>query len=177
MPNFEQLPTLARRAILASFSQDQESFQVDSSDLPALGAFVTLWKNGELRGCIGHLEPIHDSVDREVWDCAVLAASKDPRFAPVSHEEMPAITIEVSLVLPYEPISDRSQLDPIHYGVIVEQDQRRGTLLPDIEGITTPDLQVQCAAEKAAIDLAKPHQLYRYKVHKVCESEDDNEQK
>src|SRR5215813_1858032 len=63
------------------------------------GAFVTLHNHGELRGCIGHIEP-NEPIDRVVPRCAVAAASSDPRFPPITAAELSEIEIEISLLGP-----------------------------------------------------------------------------
>ena len=104
------------------------------TDLPdASGAFVTLKKNGELRGCIGTLEcrrPLHEEVAR----VAVSAALEDPRFPPVGVAELDELDVEVSVLGPLEPIDP---LDPDaivigRHGLVVEQGARRGLLLPQV---------------------------------------------
>ncbi|HTL42911.1 MAG TPA: AmmeMemoRadiSam system protein A [Vicinamibacterales bacterium] len=105
-----------------------------ASDLPeASGAFVTLKKDGELRGCIGTLEcrrPLGDEIAR----VAVSAAREDPRFPPVTAAELPALSVEVSVLGPLEPI-DPADPDAIvigRHGLVVEQGWRRGLLLPQV---------------------------------------------
>jgi hypothetical protein len=103
-------------------------------DLPAAsGAFVTLKKHGELRGCIGTLEcrgPLREEVAR----AAVSAAREDPRFTPVVASELEDLDIEVSVLGPLEQI-DPSDPDAIvigRHGIVVEQGPRRGLLLPQV---------------------------------------------
>ncbi|MBQ46865.1 MAG: AmmeMemoRadiSam system protein A [Zetaproteobacteria bacterium] len=136
------------------------------------GVFVTLWLAGNLRGCIGHLEPRHQKLIMEIEQCAVLAATNDPRFSPVSIEELNQIKIDLSILNQAEPVRSETELDPLHFGVIVEQGMKRGTLLPAIEGIEDSKQQVRIAAEKAGIDLRQSHQLYRYQVIKLTEVDD-----
>jgi AmmeMemoRadiSam system protein A len=103
-------------------------------DLPeASGAFVTLKKHGQLRGCIGTLECRH-SLPEEVARVAVSAAREDPRFAPVQPSELDELEIEVSVLGPLEPI-DPCDPDAIvlgRHGIVVEQGHRRGLLLPQV---------------------------------------------
>ena len=104
------------------------------ADLPdASGAFVTLKKHGELRGCIGTLE-CRRTLPEEVARAAVSAASEDPRFAPVRASELDELDVEVSVLGPLE------QIDPMdpeaivigRHGLVVEQGARRGLLLPQV---------------------------------------------
>lgn len=97
----------------------------------------------------------------------MLAATRDPRFAPVRPEELDALRIEVSVLLPEEPVADPAELDPSVYGVIVrDREGRRGLLLPDIEGIDDPNEQVRIARRKAGIAPGEPVVLSRFKVLK-----------
>jgi uncharacterized protein len=99
----------------------------------ASGTFVTVKTHGELRGCLGTLES-RDGLARDVARCAADAASQDPRFAPVSAAELPAIAIDVSVLGPLESI-DPSRPNAIvvgRHGLVVEQGRRRGLLLPQV---------------------------------------------
>jgi AmmeMemoRadiSam system protein A len=128
------------------------------------GAFVSLHKNGQLRGCMGTIEPRMPSVAEEVIANAIHAATRDPRFPPVRPEEVDELDISVDVLSEAEPIESLSQLDPTRYGVIVEAGWRRGLLLPDLEGIDTAEEQVAIARRKALIAPDEPAQLYRFEV-------------
>ena len=95
------------------------------------GAFVTLHNRGELRGCIGHVEP-DEALGRVVPRCAVAAASTDPRFPPVSLAEVPELEIEISLLGPLEPITGPDDVIVGRHGIVVERDWHRGLLLPQV---------------------------------------------
>lgn len=94
------------------------------------GAFVTLHRSGTLRGCIGHVEasgPLYQTV----YECAVSAALHDPRFEPVTSEEVPALQIEISAL---SPLTDAVPADVqigVH-GIMVSLGARRGLLLPQV---------------------------------------------
>jgi len=131
--------------------------------------FVTLRSaNGELRGCIGSVAPIANSLAEEVVAESVAAATRDPRFEPVAADEVPSLQIEVSVLSEPEPIDSLDELDPARYGVIVvrQRDGRRGLLLPDIEGIETPEMQVRIARRKAWIGEQEPVRLFRFRAEK-----------
>ncbi|MBS1819967.1 MAG: AmmeMemoRadiSam system protein A [Acidobacteria bacterium] len=98
--------------------------------MPA-GAFVTLHVHGDLRGCIGHVEADKPLVD-VVRDCAVSAASADPRFPPLSSNELPALRIEISVLSAFEPVHTMEDIEIGRDGLIVEQGWRRGLLLPQV---------------------------------------------
>jgi AmmeMemoRadiSam system protein A len=129
------------------------------------GVFVSIHKkNGDLRGCIGTFEPQQKNVAKEVIANAVSAATRDPRFEPVSPEELDNLEYSVDVLTPPEPIKDESQLDPKKYGVIVEAGWRRGLLLPDLEGVDTVDYQIDISRQKAGIGPNEPVKLYRFEV-------------
>jgi AmmeMemoRadiSam system protein A len=134
------------------------------------GVFVTLRTgDGQLRGCIGHIEPAFDSLAEEVASCAVSAAFRDTRFAPVDDFELGGLSIEVSVLTPPEPVAGPEALDPRRYGVVVSQGGRRGVLLPDIEGIDDVRTQIDIASRKAGIPPGTLVSLERFEVLKVSE--------
>lgn len=133
------------------------------------GVFVTLWAPGhELRGCIGQLGPIENLADT-VAQCAVSAASNDTRFSAVTLTELQNLDIEISLLEPPERVSDLDELDPAAYGVIVQQNGRRGVLLPGIAGVETPDDQVAIACRKGFIDPMQRFDIARFRVRELRE--------
>jgi uncharacterized protein len=93
--------------------------------------FVTLTENGALRGCMGGLDPVR-SVSEAVVGSAISAALDDPRFLPVTAEELPAIHMEISVLGQPTPIADPGAFQPGVDGVIVERNGRRGLLLPEV---------------------------------------------
>jgi AmmeMemoRadiSam system protein A len=96
------------------------------------GAFVTLHNRaGELRGCIGHIEP-DQSLPGVVARCAVAACSADPRFPAVALAELPDLVIELSLLGPLEPIAGAGEIEIGRHGLVVEKGWRRGLLLPQV---------------------------------------------
>jgi AmmeMemoRadiSam system protein A len=95
------------------------------------GAFVTLHSHGELRGCIGHIEP-NDALGRIVPRCAVAAGTTDPRFPPITATELDQLDIEISLLGPLEPIAGPQAIEIGRHGLVVEQGWQRGLLLPQV---------------------------------------------
>ncbi|WP_283170393.1 AmmeMemoRadiSam system protein A [Curtanaerobium respiraculi] len=126
--------------------------------------FVSLHKDGELRGCIGTLEPTRRSIADEVIQNAISACSRDPRFPPVRPDELPRITCSVDVLGEPEPIEGIDQLDPKKYGVIVSSGWRRGVLLPDLEGVGDAQTQVAIAKRKAGIAPGDHCGLQRFTV-------------
>jgi AmmeMemoRadiSam system protein A/AmmeMemoRadiSam system protein B len=95
------------------------------------GAFVTLRKRGELRGCIGYAEPLAP-LGRTVIQAAILAASEDPRFPPVGADELDSIRIEISVLTPPREVANAREVRVGTHGLIVERDGRKGLLLPQV---------------------------------------------
>lgn len=128
------------------------------------GTFVSLKKNGELRGCIGTILPTTDSIAEEIIQNAISASTRDPRFLPVREDELDDLTYSVDVLLKPEPINSLDQLDVKRYGVIVTNGGRRGLLLPDLEGVDTPEQQVMIAMQKAGIAPGEVIDLDRFEV-------------
>jgi AmmeMemoRadiSam system protein A len=93
-------------------------------------AFVTLTKNRRLRGCIGYTEAVAP-LFKVVQECAVAAATEDPRFPPVSPKELPFLRIEISVLTPLFPILP-DEVEVGRHGLMVEQGRMRGLLLPQV---------------------------------------------
>jgi AmmeMemoRadiSam system protein A len=127
-------------------------------------AFVTLRKNGEMRGCVGSTRPTEATAAHELIRYAIASAVRDPRFDPVRLDEVPLLTLKVQLLDPAERIADVSRLDPRTYGIIVRRGDRQGLLLPGIEEIVTPEQQLKAACQKAGIDPHAPLQLERFRT-------------
>lgn len=158
---------LARAAIAAYVCRGEV---LDDSDAPKellpqrAGAFVSIKKRGSLRGCIGTIEPTTDNLAREIVRNAIQAATCDPRFEPVDEAELGELSVSVDVLHPAEDIDRLDELDPKAYGVIVSCGLRRGLLLPDLEGVDTPEQQVLIACQKARITPSEQLNLQRFKV-------------
>ncbi len=169
------VPALARRAI-ETFVASDSSIKVPH-DLPAefsirAGCFVSIkTRDGELRGCIGTIEPVQDSLAEEIIVNAISAATRDPRFAPVHGDELPHLKYSVDVLSAAEPCTI-ADLDPSIYGVIVEDEKglHRGLLLPNLEGIDAAEQQIEIAARKAGIAPGKPLKISRFRADRYSES-------
>jgi AmmeMemoRadiSam system protein A len=128
------------------------------------GTFVSLHKFGDLRGCIGTIAPTTDSLAEEIIQNAISAATGDPRFEPVTANELPHLVIHVDVLNPPEPVTDPDMLNPKQYGVIVEKGLRRGLLLPDLEGVDTVAQQLAIACRKAGINPDEHYTMERFTV-------------
>jgi AmmeMemoRadiSam system protein A len=126
------LVELARRSVFATVTGT--AAPTHSGTLPdASGVFVTIKRRGELRGCLGTLE-CHRGLAEEVARCAADAATEDPRFPPVSVDELPDVSVEVSVLGPLEPIDlrDPGAIVIGRHGLVAERGARRGLLLPQV---------------------------------------------
>ncbi|MGE5607374.1 MAG: AmmeMemoRadiSam system protein A, partial [Bacteroidota bacterium] len=128
------------------------------------GAFVSIKKHGQLRGCIGTTEPTQPDILQEIKQNAISAATRDPRFEPITAAELDDLVYSVDLLKPAEPILGIDELDPKRYGVIVKSGYRTGLLLPNLEGIETAAEQVAIARKKAGIGPTEPVKLERFEV-------------
>lgn len=128
------------------------------------GVFVSIKKHGQLRGCIGTTEPAKSNLILEVRQNAISASTRDPRFEPVTGDELEDLVYSVDILKPAEPIAGLEDLDPDRYGVIVSKGSRRGLLLPMIEGVETAAEQVGIAKRKAGLAEDEPVKLERFEV-------------
>ena len=168
------LPALAREAvetfvrsgkILAPSKSVEELL---ASRAPCFVSLKTL--KGELRGCIGTIEPARETLAEEIIANAISAATGDPRFEPVKPDELSNLRYSVDVLFPPEE-TVKEELDPSVFGVIVEDESssRRGLLLPDIPGIDNVEQQVEIAARKAGIERGEATRLWRFKVDRFRE--------
>lgn len=124
----KQLLMIARKSLETAFSH--EVYTVPEINMMR-GAFVTLRKNGELRGCIGFLEGIMPLSD-EIFTLARDAAFRDYRFLPLSESELDEITIEISVLSVPEEISSAEDFLPGRDGIILSASGRRAVFLPQV---------------------------------------------
>ena len=99
--------------------------------------FVSIKHNKNLRGCIGSITPKTSDLGNEIIANAAKAATKDPRFPPISKLEISDLTFSVDVLTPLESIKDFSAHDPKKYGLVVKQGRNSGLLLPDLDGVKT----------------------------------------
>ncbi len=126
-----ELLSIAHQSILAAVAEQQADIQVSSGHLlEPRGAFTTLHLKGRLRGCVGYIFPVLP-LYRTVAETAVAAALNDTRFLPVSPEEAPRLSIEISVLSPLFPIGPE-EVDIGRHGLLVALGGRRGLLLPQV---------------------------------------------
>lgn len=128
------------------------------------GVFVSLKKHGKLRGCIGTISPVTASVAEEILRNAVSAGLSDPRFPQVKASELNELAYSVDVLSPPEAIDSPDALDPHRYGVIVTKGQKRGLLLPNLDGVDSVEQQIAIAKQKAGIPADEACGLERFEV-------------
>lgn len=128
------------------------------------GAFVSIKKDGQLRGCIGTIQAVQSCLAEEIMENAVSASVRDPRFSPIEPEELEYLVISVDVLGEPEKISSPKELDTKRYGVIVTKGRKRGLLLPNLEGIDSVEEQIAIAKQKAGIGEREEVELQRFEV-------------
>ncbi len=131
--NRKELLRVAREAVRCA--AERRAFRVGPPNDPALlrpgGAFVTLKRGGELRGCIGTFRE-SESIYRAVAEMGRAAAAEDPRFPRVTPEEVPELGVEISVLSPLRPVADPAEVEVGRHGVCIADGARRGVLLPQV---------------------------------------------
>lgn len=145
------------------YSQLPDALPEDITSRKA-GVFVSLKKHGRLRGCIGTISATEPSIAEEILKNAVSAGTGDPRFDPVTEDELDSLVYSVDVLGEAEPIESMDELDAKRYGVIVTKGYRRGLLLPNLEGVETPQQQVEIALQKAGIPKNDKYSMERFEV-------------
>ncbi|MDR1560284.1 MAG: AmmeMemoRadiSam system protein A [Clostridiales bacterium] len=128
------------------------------------GAFVSLHKSSQLRGCVGTISATTESVADEIIQNAVSAGLSDNRFDSVTAEELPLLTYKVDILGDAEDIDSPAELDVERYGVIVTSGRKRGLLLPNLDGVDTVKEQIAIARRKAGINNNEKISLQRFEV-------------
>jgi len=162
----QSLVRLAKKAV-ETYIKEGKVFKPEKLTLgmkEKAGVFVSIHKLGELRGCIGTIEPQRPNVAEEIIMNAISSATRDPRFLPITPEELKDLDYSVDVLTKPQPVKSKDQLDPKKYGVIVEAGWRKGLLLPDLEGVDTVDYQIDICRQKAGIGPNEPVKLYRFEV-------------
>ena len=158
------------RLSLQTYLHKGHPLQALPDDLPtelvshAAGVFVSLHKDGRLRGCIGTTLPTEKNVAWEIVQNAISAGTRDPRFPAVRAGELDELTYSVDVLGQPEPVESPAQLNPKQYGVIVSYGRKRGLLLPDLNGVDTVEQQITIARQKGGILEDDPYTLQRFKV-------------
>jgi len=146
------------------------------------GTFVTIEKEGRLRGCIGTYLPLRENIAEEVISNAIAAATEDYRFGPIQKEELNFLSYTVYILSEPELVKDIKELDQKKYGIIIKTVPlspsgdvvfnghfvaKTGLLLPDLEGVDNVEQQIAIACQKGGINLVQEKILiYKFTVEK-----------
>jgi AmmeMemoRadiSam system protein A len=129
----QSLLKVARQTI-SDYCQGRES-SPPAADLEGLrlprGAFVTIHKHGQLRGCIGNFEARGDVLGT-VCEMALAAACQDPRFRPVGAGELKDLDLEISVLSPLKPAQSVEEIEVGRHGIYIISPRGRGVLLPQV---------------------------------------------
>ncbi len=129
----QELLKLARKSIESALAKAEPPKLEHESPLlkEKRGAFVTLTKHGRLRGCIGMIFPVAP-LDETIIEMAQAAAFRDPRFSPVTADEVPELKVEISVLTPIREITDINEIEVGKHGIIIERGSYSGLLLPQV---------------------------------------------
>jgi AmmeMemoRadiSam system protein A len=165
---------LAKKAV-ENYIEKGEIIEVPK-DLPKemltkkAGVFVTIEKQGKLRGCIGTYLPTRENIAEEIIYNAIAAATEDYRFGPIQKEELPYLTYTVYILDKPTQIKNLKELDPKKYGILIKTlnfPPKSALLLPDLEGIDTVEKQLFAACQKGGINPEKEKIIiYRFNAKK-----------
>ncbi len=144
--------------------KESEYYKIDDLKSIKKGAFVSIKDSGGLRGCIGTFLPTRNCLGEEIVENAISAATKDPRFPVIEVYELNDLIITVDVLNEPDSVSDKSELNPKTYGVIVSSGYKRGLLLPDLKGIDTVEEQLRIALNKAGIKEDEDYSIERFTV-------------
>ncbi len=128
------------------------------------GVFVSIHKDGALRGCIGTIKASCGCVADEIMQNAISAGTNDPRFPMIKESELATLEISVDVLGCPEPIDSPQELDVKRYGVIVTNGRKRGLLLPNLDGVDSIEQQIDIACQKAGILEDEGYNLERFEV-------------
>jgi len=164
----DEYQKLARQALEHAIKTDEKmntpgGLPVDMTSKRA-GVFVSIHKDGMLRGCIGTIAPTTASIAEEIVQNAISAGLSDNRFSPIDADEMCYLSYKVDILSESESISGVEELDVKKYGVIVTSGRKRGLLLPNLDGIDCVDEQIRIACGKAGITKGDKIALERFEV-------------
>ena len=171
LPSNDILPQGLARLAVEAFTRDRTIIKPPANPVGVLatraGVFVTLrTSDGQLRGCIGTIDPACNNIAEEVIYNAIGAATRDPRFLPVAAIELPELKYGVDVLSPPESARGPEDLEPSVFGVIIEtlDGKHRGLLLPRIEGINSVEDQWLAVHSKAGIRPGTPVRVERFTV-------------
>ena len=168
-PRVHPLVQLARESVeeyVNSNTTKTPPVQLADEMTQQAGVFVSIKRGDELRGCVGTAEPITPQIAEEVIANAIGAATRDPRFSPITTQELPGLRYSVDVLSPLEPVSESDSLDSKVYGLLVRKGDKTGLLLPDLEQVKSPEQQLQICLAKAGIDPDDVVEMFRFSVER-----------
>jgi len=134
------------------------------------GTFVTIEKEGKLRGCIGTYLPTKENIAKEIIQNTISAATEDYRFGEIKKEELPYLSYTVYILNPPELVKNIKELNPKKYGIIIrtaDKPTRSALLLPDLEEVNTTEEQMDIVCQKGGINPAEDKLIvFRFTVEK-----------
>ena len=161
-----------RKVIEPSKSLPKEFFERKA------GVFVTIEKDGRLRGCVGTYLPVRGNIVEEIIHNAIAAATEDYRFGAIKKAELPRLSYIVYILQKPEKVSDIAELDPKKFGIIIKAGERSGLLLPELEGVNTVVEQIAICCEKGGIMLKQDNvEIYKFTVEKYGQENQKKENK
>ena len=162
--SLESYITLGKRITKKDLKDDKWKDMDDEMYGRRAGTFVSIHKDGALRGCIGTILPTTGCIADEIMQNAISAATNDPRFPMIKEDELPYLEISVDVLDEPEPIDSPDELDVRRYGVIVTHGRKRGLLLPNLDGVDSIEQQIDIARQKAGIYEDEDYSLERFEV-------------
>ena len=175
----KQLLAIARNALDLYIKENSfpkyKEHEINHANLHKVGAFVTLYKKGELRGCIGHIDS-DNPLYKTIQSLTISSATRDHRFKSVGKDEIDDIEIEISVLTPMKKISSIDQIEIGRHGIYIKKGYQTGTFLPQVASETdwtVEEFLGKCARDKAHIgwDGWKDADLYTYEALKFSESD------
>ncbi len=162
--SLESYITMGKRISQSDLKDDRWADMPPEMFSQKAGAFVSIHKDGALRGCIGTILPTCGCVADEIMQNAISAGTNDPRFPMIKEDELDKLEMSVDVLDTPEPIDRPDQLDVKRYGVIVTSGRKRGLLLPNLDGVDSISQQIEIACQKAGIYEDEDYSLERFEV-------------
>jgi uncharacterized protein len=123
---------IARNAVASYLARQSPHIPEAAGALKEVyGTFVSIHRDGELRGCIGNVHAV-SPLYRTVAECAIAAAVGDPRFMPLSSAELPTVEFEISVLSPFQRVRDINDIEIGKHGLLISRRNARGLLLPQV---------------------------------------------
>ncbi|NLF83619.1 MAG: AmmeMemoRadiSam system protein A [Candidatus Gastranaerophilales bacterium] len=167
----QELARLTVETYIKTGKMPDKPDKLEGVDVKTAGTFVSIkTMSGELRGCIGTIQAVRDSIIDEIMNNAVSSAHYDPRFSPIKQDELPNLKYSVDILHEPEKVTDFRQLDPKNYGIIISSETgKKALLLPDLEGLDTVEKQLTACMRKAGIQVNEAVTIQRFRAERFSE--------